>query len=131
MKFLLTSGGISNDRIRHALVESLGKPIAESSALYIPTALHANLNGPDMIVRLLRGEFNTSLCPRDAQRDEAGTNVPAGSSALPQVLFFSAVARPPGTRGASPHRDEEKKEDGDKEQQGDDGADQSEDATGQ
>jgi dipeptidase E len=62
MKFLLTSGGISNDSIRNALVESLGKPIAECSALYIPTALHANSNGPALIVRLLRGEFNTSLC---------------------------------------------------------------------
>jgi dipeptidase E len=62
MKFLLTSGGISNDSIRHALVNLLGKPIAECSALYIPTALHANTNGPAMIVRLLRGEFSTSLC---------------------------------------------------------------------
>jgi dipeptidase E len=38
MKFLLTSSGISNDSIRHALVDLLGKPIAESSALVIPTA---------------------------------------------------------------------------------------------
>jgi dipeptidase E len=62
MKFLLTSGGISNDSIRHSLVDLLGKPIAECSALYIPTALHANSNGPALIVRLLRGEFNTSMC---------------------------------------------------------------------
>ena len=62
MKFLLTSGGISNDSIRNALVDLLGKPIAECNALYIPTALHANSNGPALIVRLLRGEFNTSLC---------------------------------------------------------------------
>ncbi len=62
MKFLLTSGGISNDSIRHALVDLLGKPFAECSALYIPTALHANPNGPAMIVRLLRGEFSASLC---------------------------------------------------------------------
>ena len=46
MKFLLTSGGIKNDSIRHALVDLLGKPIAESSALCIPTALHANAQGP-------------------------------------------------------------------------------------
>jgi dipeptidase E len=65
MKFLLTSGGISNDSIRHALVDLLGKPIAECNALYIPTALHANSNGPALIVRLLRGEFNTSLCELD------------------------------------------------------------------
>jgi len=41
MKFLLTSAGISNDSIRNALVESLGKPIAESSALVIPTGMYA------------------------------------------------------------------------------------------
>jgi dipeptidase E len=38
MKLLLTSGGITNDSIRGALVELLGKPIGESSALFIPTA---------------------------------------------------------------------------------------------
>jgi dipeptidase E len=32
MKYLLTSGGISNDSIRNAQVEPLGKLIAESSA---------------------------------------------------------------------------------------------------
>jgi len=37
MKFLLTSSGISNPSINDALVELLGKPIAESSALCIPT----------------------------------------------------------------------------------------------
>ncbi len=62
MKFLLTSGGISNTSIHNALVDLLGKPIAESSALYIPTALHANPNGPAMIPRLIRGEINTSMC---------------------------------------------------------------------
>ncbi|GHO61787.1 peptidase E [Ktedonobacter sp. SOSP1-52] len=63
MKFLLTSGGISNDSIRHALVDLLGKPIAESSALYIPTALYANPNGPSMAARLIRGETNTAPFP--------------------------------------------------------------------
>lgn len=38
MKLLLTSGGVSNPTIRDALVELLGKPIAESNALCIPTA---------------------------------------------------------------------------------------------
>jgi hypothetical protein len=58
MKYLLTSAGISNDSIRNALVDLLGKPIAESSALYIPTALHANANGPALVARLIRGETN-------------------------------------------------------------------------
>src|SRR4051812_46771890 len=62
MKFLLTSGGISNDSIRNTLVDMLGKPISECSALWIPTALHAIPNGPTMIVRVIRGEFETSMC---------------------------------------------------------------------
>ncbi len=38
MKFLLTSAGIKNASIHNALVNLLGKPIAESNALCIPTA---------------------------------------------------------------------------------------------
>jgi dipeptidase E len=38
MKLLLTSGGVTNPSIRDALIDLLGKPIAEASALCIPTA---------------------------------------------------------------------------------------------
>ena len=38
MRLLLTSGGVTNDSIRAALVELLGEPIEESRALVIPTA---------------------------------------------------------------------------------------------
>ena len=38
MKLLLTSGGVTNPSIRNALVELLGKPIADCDALCIPTA---------------------------------------------------------------------------------------------
>lgn len=38
MKLLLTSGGLTNQSIQDALVDLLGKPISESSALCIPTA---------------------------------------------------------------------------------------------
>jgi dipeptidase E len=38
MKLLLTSGGIVNNSIRDALVEMMGKPIAEATALFVPTA---------------------------------------------------------------------------------------------
>jgi hypothetical protein len=40
VKLLLTSSGISNPSIEDALVGLLGKPIAESSALIIPTAIY-------------------------------------------------------------------------------------------
>ena len=43
MKLLLTSAGIKNDSIRNALVDLLCKPITESSALYIPTAIYPSL----------------------------------------------------------------------------------------
>ena len=42
MKLLLTSGGVNNQSIENALVELLGKPIAESSALCIPTAMYGH-----------------------------------------------------------------------------------------
>jgi dipeptidase E len=38
MKLLLTSGGITNASIRDALIDLLGKPIADAAALCIPTA---------------------------------------------------------------------------------------------
>ena len=47
MKLLLTSGGVSNQSIRDALVDLLGKPIAESTALCIPTAMYGHpMAGP-------------------------------------------------------------------------------------
>jgi len=42
MKFLLTSAGINNKSINDALVDMLGKPIADSNALCIPTALYGH-----------------------------------------------------------------------------------------
>ena len=42
MKLLLTSGGVTNTTIREALVDLLGKPIADSNALCIPTAQYGH-----------------------------------------------------------------------------------------
>jgi len=46
LKLLLTSGGVKNPRIHGALVDLLGKPIAESDALCIPTAAYGHPNVP-------------------------------------------------------------------------------------
>ena len=49
MKLLLTSAGVKNPSIERALVDLLGKPIAESTALVIPTAAYGHpmaLPGP-------------------------------------------------------------------------------------
>jgi dipeptidase E len=42
LRFLLTSAGIKNASIRDALVDLLGKPIGESGALCIPTAMYGH-----------------------------------------------------------------------------------------
>ncbi|WP_328557775.1 MULTISPECIES: Type 1 glutamine amidotransferase-like domain-containing protein [unclassified Streptomyces] len=46
MRLLLTSAGISNPTIQDALVDLLGRPIAESNALCIPTAGYGSSYGP-------------------------------------------------------------------------------------
>ena len=45
MRFLLTSAGIKNASIHDALVDLLGKPIADSNALCIPTAGYGHPQG--------------------------------------------------------------------------------------
>jgi dipeptidase E len=55
MKFLLTSSGVKNKSIQDALVDLLGKPIAESSALCIPTAVYPFSVGPSMAYRFISG----------------------------------------------------------------------------
>ncbi|NYG55719.1 peptidase E [Nocardioides perillae] len=42
MKLLLTSGGVTVPSIREALVDMLGKPVEEATALCIPTAMYAH-----------------------------------------------------------------------------------------
>ena len=63
MKLLLTSAGIKNPSIHHALLGLLGKPIAESSALCIPTASHANRGGAGQAWTFISGrEPRTPMC---------------------------------------------------------------------
>ena len=62
MRLLLTSGGITNVSIRKVLVDLLGKPIAESSALYIPTAAYAMPGGAGMAWKLISGRALSPLC---------------------------------------------------------------------
>lgn len=62
MKLLLTSAGISNTSIRNALVDLLGKPIADSSALFIPTAIYAIEGGADIIRKVICGTLGDPFC---------------------------------------------------------------------
>ncbi|HVO88071.1 MAG TPA: Type 1 glutamine amidotransferase-like domain-containing protein, partial [Casimicrobiaceae bacterium] len=63
MKLLLTSAGIKNASIRNALLELLGKPIADASALCIPTAGYGYPAGhrPDNAWRFISGR--EPACP--------------------------------------------------------------------
>ena len=45
MKLLLTSAGVKNESIRQALLDLLGKPIADCHALCIPTAGYGHPRG--------------------------------------------------------------------------------------
>jgi dipeptidase E len=57
MKLLLTSAGIRNASIRQALLDLLGKPIAECSALCIPTAAYGHPQaGPTPAWRFAAGQ---------------------------------------------------------------------------
>jgi dipeptidase E len=63
MKLLLTSAGVANRSIHDALVNLLGKPIAESDALCIPTANYANPGGAAHAWRFISGnEPRTPMC---------------------------------------------------------------------
>jgi dipeptidase E len=55
MKFLLTSAGIKNPSIYDALVDLLGKPISECSALCIPTAAYGHPLNPRVAWRFISG----------------------------------------------------------------------------
>jgi dipeptidase E len=57
MKYLLTSAGIKNASIHNALVELLGKPIAQCEALCIPTAVYGHpMAGPRNAWRFISGQ---------------------------------------------------------------------------
>jgi len=62
MRYLLTSSGIKNISIHSALVDLLGKPIAESSALCIPTAIYPFPGGPAMAYRFISGTTTSPIC---------------------------------------------------------------------
>jgi dipeptidase E len=64
MKLLLTSAGVKNASIRAALVELLGKPIAEASALCIPTAMYGHpMVGPGWRAwRFIAGKSENPMC---------------------------------------------------------------------
>ena len=63
MKLLLTSAGIKNASINDAMLEMLGKPIAECAALCIPTASYGHApGGIHGSYRFITGQASTPMC---------------------------------------------------------------------
>jgi dipeptidase E len=62
MNFLLTSAGITNKSIQDALVGLLGKPIAESNALFIPTGIYPYPGGGRMAFDVMCGKMGAPFC---------------------------------------------------------------------
>lgn len=57
MKLLLTSAGVTNPTIHEALVDLLGKPIAESDALCVPTASYGHpMSSPERAWAFVSGQ---------------------------------------------------------------------------
>lgn len=62
MKLLLTSMGINNPSIHEALVDLLGKPVAESNALLVLTGIYPFSVGAAMAYKAVCGQAPTPLC---------------------------------------------------------------------
>lgn len=62
MKLLLTSAGISNTSIRNTLIDLLGKPIEESSALFVPSAIYGIRGGAQIIRGVISGTLGDPFC---------------------------------------------------------------------
>jgi dipeptidase E len=83
MRLLLTSAGIKNPSIHDALVDLLGKPIGECSALCIPTATYAS-GRFDLAWRFINGQASTPMCElgwKSLPR-ETGNCLPTNSETL-------------------------------------------------
>ena len=62
MKLLLTSSGISNKSIHNALVELLGKPIAEANALFVPIGVYPFRGGQYYAWNPIGGDAAPRMC---------------------------------------------------------------------
>jgi dipeptidase E len=62
VKLLLTSAGIKNPSINDAMLELLGKPIAECDALCIPTASYGHAPAGRGAYRFITGQATTPMC---------------------------------------------------------------------
>jgi dipeptidase E len=63
VKLLLTSGGVTNPSIQNALVDLVGKRVADSTALCIPTAQYGHpMCTPESARRFVTGQTPAPMC---------------------------------------------------------------------
>jgi dipeptidase E len=92
MKLLLTSAGIKNASIHKALVDLLGKPIADCSAMCIPTAGYGHpYAGPVKAWRFISGQ--EPECPM--------TELGWKSLGVLELTALPASTRSAGSRGCA------------------------------
>jgi dipeptidase E len=61
IKLLLTSTGVTNESMRNALTELLGKPISESEALFVPTGVYPFVGGANYAWWPIAGKMQANL----------------------------------------------------------------------
>ncbi len=61
IKLLLTSTGVTNESMRDALTQLLGKPISESEALFIPTGVYPFVGGANYAWWPIAGKMQSNL----------------------------------------------------------------------
>ena len=88
MKLLLTSAGIKNMSIHDALVDLLGKPISESSALFIPTGIYPFRGGADMARQLVLAANEQAEKGREIVNDamEAMRGISTSSRKMAEII---------------------------------------------
>ena len=62
ISLLLTSSGVSNSTIADALIDLLGKPIAEANALFVPTGIYPFRGGPRFAWSPIDGASSSRMC---------------------------------------------------------------------
>lgn len=61
IKLLLTSTGVTNESMRDALAELLGKPISEAEALFVPTGVYPYVGGANYAWWPIAGKMQSNL----------------------------------------------------------------------
>ena len=90
-KMLLTAGGVTNPSIRGALVDLLGKPVEESSALCVPTADQVAAHHVALEAARSRGDFAARDWDASILNNLGMVHAEAGDHAAALAAFEEAL----------------------------------------